>query len=99
MEITYSNHLQFKIRVRRIPEDIPERICRESTQRYYNHHTLRHIAVMQVHYQRRRTLMMIAFDQHPDHIEIITIHPITRQQIQDRSNSGRWTREQANHEL
>lgn len=99
MEIKYSDHLQFKIRVRRISEGIPGRIYRESTQRYYNHHTLRHIAVMQVYYQRRRTLMMIAYDQHPDHVEIITIHPIARQQVQDRLNSGRWTHEQARHEL
>ena len=72
MQVKYSDHLQFKIRVREIPASLPERIYRESAQRYYNHHTLRHIAVMQVYYQRRRTLMMIAYDQHPDHVEIIT---------------------------
>ena len=60
MEIKYSNHLQFKIRVRRISEDMPGQVYRESTQRYYNHHTLRHIAVIQVYYQRRRTVVIIS---------------------------------------
>lgn len=88
MEIRYSNHLRFKMRVRNIPQDLPERLYRESVQRYYNHHTLRHIAVTETHYQRRRTSMMIAYDQFPDRVEILTIHPITK-----------WTHEQANFEL
>jgi hypothetical protein len=99
MEIKYSDHLRFKMRVRNIPENLPERICRESVQRYYNHHTLRHIAVMETHYQGLRTLMMIAYDQFPDHIEILTIHPITKKQIQDRLKNERWTHEQARFEL
>jgi hypothetical protein len=80
-------------------ENLPEQIYRESKQRYYNHHTLRRVAVMQANYQRRRTLMMIAYDQHRDHAEIITIHPITRQQIEERLKSGRWTHEPADVEL
>jgi len=99
VEIKYSHHLRFKIRIRRIPARMPERIYRESKQRYYNHHSLRHIAVMEVHYHRRRTLMMIAYDQIPDHVEIVTIHPITKKQILDRLRTGRWTHEQTDSEL
>jgi hypothetical protein len=93
MEVKYSKHLRFKLRVRGIPQDMPERIYRESNQRYYNHHTLRHIAVMQVYYRRRRTWMMIAYDQFPDRVEIVTIHPITKRQIRERLKRGRWTHE------
>ena len=99
MEVKYSYHLQFKIRVRKVPEGMPERIYCESKQRYYNHHSLRHIAVLEVHYRRRRTLMMIAYDQFPDYVEILTLHPITKRQVQDRLRTGRWTHEQANSEL
>lgn len=99
MEIRYSDHLRFKLRVREIPERIPEWIYRESRQRYYNHHSLRRIAVMEVRYFQRRTLMMIAYDHLPDHVEIVTIHPITQDQIQDRLRTGRWTYEQANSKL
>ncbi|MBM3127591.1 MAG: hypothetical protein FJ009_03040 [Chloroflexi bacterium] len=93
MEIRYSQHLQFKLWTRRIPNDLPERIHRESRQRYFNQHSVRHIAVMETLFQHRRTLMMIAYDQFPDHVEIITIHPITKTQVQDRVQSGRWSYE------
>jgi len=93
VEIQYSPHLQFKLAVRRIPIELPERIYRESKQRYYNHHSVRRVAVMETLYQRHRTLMMIAYDQFADHVEIITIHPITRAQIQDRLRDGRWSYE------
>lgn len=93
MRITYSNHLRFKMQARAIPEQMPGQIYLESTQRYYNHHSLRRIAVMEVHYRQRRTLMMIAYDQTSDQAEIITIHPITRDQIQERLRAGRWTYE------
>jgi hypothetical protein len=91
VEVKYSDHLQFRMNMRRIPKQMPERIYYDSTQRYYNHHTLRRIAVMEVYYQRRRTLMMIAYDQFPDYAEVITIHTITRQQIREHVEIGRWT--------
>lgn len=99
VEIKHSDHLRFKLRVRGIPEQVPERIYRESKQRFYNHHSLRHVAILEVYYHRRRVLMMIAFDQLPDSVEIVTIHPITKDQIQDRVRLGRWTHEQIASEL
>ncbi len=99
MEIKYSNHLRFRMRVRQIPLRMPERIYRESTQRYYNHHSLRRIAILDVSYKLRRTLMMIAYDQYPDYVEILTIHTITKKQIRNRLRSGRWTHETTDFEL
>lgn len=93
MEVKYSDHLRFKMQVREIPEQMPERIYRESKQRYYNHHSLRRIAVMEVHHKQRRTWMMIAYDQTSDYAEIITLHPVTKDQIQERLRTGRWTHE------
>jgi hypothetical protein len=99
VNVKYSNHLEFKIRVRKIPANLPERIYRESTERYYNHYSFRHIAIMMVQYGRRRTLMMVAYDEFPDSVELITIHPITKKQIRDRIQIGRWTYERNSPEL
>lgn len=99
MKVIYSKHLCFKMQQRDISESVPGRIYRESTQRFYNHHSLRQIAVSEVFYRQRKVLMMIAYDQMPDEVEIITIHPITREQIQDRLRSGRWTHEQTSSKL
>ena len=93
MRVTYTDHLKFRLRVRRIPERMPERIYCEAKERYYNHATFRHVAVMSVIYHRRRRKMMIAYDEFPDHIEIVTIHPIESRQISERVLAGRWTHE------
>lgn len=93
MRVVYTDHLRLRLRVRRIPERVPERIYREAKERYYNHATFRHIAVMSVIYHRRRRKMMIAYDEFPDRVEIVTIHPIESRQISERVLTGRWTYE------
>ena len=93
MRVVYTDHLKLRLRVRRIPEWMPERIYREAKERYYNHATFRHIAVMSVIYHRRRRKMMIAYDEFPDRVEIVTIHPIENHQISERVLAGRWTYE------
>ena len=92
MRVVYTDHLKLRLRARRIPERMPERIYREAKERYYNHATFRHIAVMPVIYHRRRR-KMIAYDEFPDHVEIVTIHPIEERQISERVLTGRWTYE------
>lgn len=93
MRVVYTDHLKLRLRARRIPERMPERIYRQATERYYNHVTFRHIAVMSVIYHRRRRKMMIAYDEFPDRVEIVTIHPIEDRQISERVLTGRWTHE------
>jgi len=93
MDIRYSQHLKFKMRVRQISENMPKRIYHESKKRFYNHQTFRRIAIMEISYHRHRTLMMIAYDQYSDYVDIITIHPITKEQIRQRQRTGRWTYE------
>lgn len=48
---------------------------------------------MSVIYHRRRRKMMIAYDEFPDRVEIVTIHPIESRQIRERVLAGRWTHE------
>jgi hypothetical protein len=93
VRILYTDHLKLRLRARRIPERMPERIYREATERYHNHATFRHIAAMSVIYHRRRRKMMIAYDEFPDRVEIVTIHPIEERQISERVLTGRWTHE------
>jgi len=93
VRVVYTDHLKLRLRVRRIPREIPKRIYREAEERYYNHSTFRHVAVMSVTYHHRRRKMMIAYDEFPDHVEIVTIHPIENHQISERVLAGRWTHE------
>jgi hypothetical protein len=91
--VEYSHHLKFKLRVRRIPDDLPERVYRQARERYFDNYTGRHIAIQAARYHRRQRLMMIAYDEFEDRVDVVTIHPIEGQQIQSRLSSGRWTYE------
>jgi len=93
VHVVYTDHLKLRLRARRIPAEMPERIYREAKERYYNHATFRHVAIMSVIYHRRRRKIMIAYDEFPDHVEIVTIHPIESRQISERVLAGRWTHE------
>jgi hypothetical protein len=93
VRVVYTDHLKLRLQARRIPTEMPERIYREAKERYYNHATFLHIAVMSVIYHRRRRKMMIAYDEFPDRVEIVTIHPIESYQISERVLAGRWTHE------
>jgi hypothetical protein len=93
VRVVYTDHLKLRLRARRIPAKMPERIYRKAKERYYNHATFRHIAIMSVIYHRRRRKMMIAYDEFPDRVEIVTIHPIESGQIRERVLAGRWTHE------
>ena len=91
--VEYSEHLKFRLQMRHIPEKLPERIYRQAKQRYFDHETGRHIAILSTTYHNRRHLMMIAYDEFEDRVEIVTIHPVEKQQIRSRVNSGRWINE------
>ena len=52
MRVEYSDYLKFRLAVRGIPGNMPERIYRESQERYYDKATGRHIAVLSVAYHR-----------------------------------------------
>lgn len=92
-QVHYSEHLKFKLQVRHISEKLPERIYRQAKQRYFDHETGRHVAILSAIYHNHRWLMMIAYDEFEAYIEIVTIHPIEKQQIRSRVNLGRWTNE------
>jgi hypothetical protein len=93
VRVVYTDHLKLRLRARRIPAKMPERIYCEAQERYYNHATYRHIAIMSVIYHRHRRKMMIAYDEFSDRVEIVTIHPIESRQIRERVLAGRWTHE------
>jgi len=97
IRIEYSDHLKLRLQARYIAEELPELIYRKAKQRYFDHETERHVAVMSVMYHQQHCQMMIAFDQSAELVTIVTIHPIEKQQIKHRLSSGRWTNEPTNY--
>ncbi len=46
-------------------------------------------------YKGRQRKMLAAYDRIGEDIEVITVHPISDEQIQRRLSSGRWDHERA----
>ncbi|MBU2483368.1 MAG: hypothetical protein KJ760_19965 [Proteobacteria bacterium] len=89
-EIYYTPHLKLRIKFRDIPRNLPEEIYKEARERYWDTKTFYHIAVKGVEFKGKLREMIVAYDETPDMIEIVTIHPLKPYQKDQRIKTGRW---------
>jgi len=82
--------LEFRLKKRGIPHDIPKRIYRDSNEKYYDNIAGHKIAVCRLDYSGREREAMIAYDEFEDRIEIVTVHPLKWMQKQQRIKNRRW---------
>ena len=78
--------------MRQFPEDLPRIIFEEADRRYRDRETGHLIAVKRVRLRRRERIVMVAYDQIEEGVEIVTIHPISEEQETSRVRGGRWNR-------
>jgi len=90
MNIIYTSHLEFRLKMRDIPHDLPRKIFQHAKEHYYDNLTRHYIAVHQVRSEGGIREMALTYDKEKDLVEIITLHPIKPYQKISRINSGRW---------
>ncbi len=90
--INYTRHLRTRLEMRRFPADLPKKIFEEADRRYRDRETDHLIAIKLVILRRQERLVMIAYDQTREGVEIVTIHPISKEQETSRASGGRWNR-------
>lgn len=90
MKIVYRSHLLIRLRERKIPDNYPRLIARDPDLRLFDVITKHVIAVKKLLYLRKMRSMVIAYDIIKGRIEIITIHPISESEIQNKIKSKRW---------
>lgn len=92
MELIYTSHLEFRLKTRKIPYDLPRRIFQQARERYFDNLTKHYIAIHRVEFNGKIREMALTYDKRIDLdlMEIITIHPIKPYQKRSRINSGRW---------
>jgi hypothetical protein len=90
--ITYTRHLRTRLEMRKFPLDLPRKIFEKADRRYRDRETDHLIAVKLVRLRRQERLVMIAYDQKGEGVEIVTIHPISKEQETSRGKRGRWNR-------
>jgi len=90
MNIIYTAHLKFRLKVRNIPSPLPKKIFREAKEHYYDNLTGHCVAVHKIEFKDKIREFALTYDKKEDVIEIITIHPLKTYQKITRINSGRW---------
>ena len=89
-KIIYTKHLENRLKLRKIEYDLPQKICEEAKNRYYDEETGHYIAVMDIElYDKTREVMVAYIVQH-DALILLTVHPLKVGQKENRIQTGRW---------
>jgi hypothetical protein len=89
-QVVYSPHLNFRLKLRNIPKNLPRQIFATSNERYFDSETQKSIAVKDVLYKGKVREIALTYEQNTDRITLITIHPLKNLQKTNRIKSGRW---------
>lgn len=73
MDIVYTEHLRWRMKIRGIPENLPRVVFEKAKKHYYDLQRNHWIAVGQIYYRNKFRLMIVAYDIINDTIEIITV--------------------------
>ncbi len=93
MKVIYRSHLKRRLKERKIPDNYPKRIYLESKKKFFDMATNHQIAILELTYSGKLKNLAISYDIIGQQVEIITIHPISTKEIDNKIESGRWTKE------
>ena len=88
--IRYCEHLELRLALRKMDRSLPERIIRQAEQRFLDVATGYRIAVATAAYGAGDHLMMAAYEEHPEMIIAVTIHPLDVEDVAQKVRNGRW---------
>lgn len=90
MKIIYSPHLEFRLKYRQIPHQLPRQIFETSKERYFDTATDKNIAIAKTRYKGKMREIVVAYERRFNQVFLITIHPLQSKQKFNRIKSGRW---------
>ena len=90
MNVLYTAHLKFRLKMRNIPASLPKKVFKEAKEHYYDNSTGHYVAVHKLKFNNKIREVAATYDKKNEVIEIITIHPLKTYQKIARINSGRW---------
>lgn len=96
MKIISQPHLKIRLKQREIPPDYPSKIFSQPDNQYLDTFSNHQIAVKKLKYNGKLRPMAIAYDIIKLEIQIITVHPISNQEISNRVKRGRWVKYEKN---
>lgn len=96
MKIILRLHLKVRLKERKIPLDYPIKIITEPEEMYSDNITQHFISIKKLAYNGKMRPMVAAYDIIGEEIEVITIYPTTDQEIKNRINRNRWSKDEKN---
>lgn len=89
-KIYYTEHLRLRLKVRDIPEELPQEILNEADEKYWDTATSKWIALKKMKYKNKEREFIVVYEEIDDIINLITVHPIKAYQKYHRIKTGRW---------
>ena len=81
-----------RLALRKISHDLPQHVYEESDERYYDIETGHTIATMNVIIYGKLREVMVAYDVKDQIVRLLTIHPLKKDQKENRLKAERWRR-------
>lgn len=94
MRLIYTDHLKTRLKQRGIPIKIVKEIFGKNEEHHWDNLRNHYIVVSEVKYKGKYRKVLAAYDKIVGAKEVITIHPISDEEIKQRLNSGRWAHEE-----
>lgn len=94
MKIILRSHLKIRLDQRKIPQNYPRKIFSKPEAKYFDTFTFHLIVILSLSYNNKVRPISIAYDIIEEEIQIITVHPIKKQEISNRLKSGRWIKDE-----
>lgn len=89
-KIVYTAHLQFRMAIREIENDLPRKIYQKGKEKYYDTKTGYYVIVAEAYYRNKVRQMAVVYQETTDEIRIITIYPLKSYEKISEIGSGRW---------
>lgn len=94
MKIILRPHLIIRLKQRKIPQGYPSKILAKPEFKYFDNLTGHFIAVRKLEYNKKLRLMSAAYDIIGEEIQIITVHPVSKQEIVNKIQRKRWVKDE-----
>ncbi len=94
MKIILRPHLKIRLEQRKIPRNYPKIIVMKPDAKYYDIATKHQVAVKKLKYNEKLRPMAASYDIIIDEIQIITIHPVSEQEIENKLKKERWIKDE-----
>jgi hypothetical protein len=89
-EISYTAHLELRLKLRGIPHDLPKKIYFTATERYFDKETQKIVAVKSALHKSKKRELAVIYQEDENMVRLITIHPLKEYQKISRIKLGRW---------